>query len=233
MGDRIRQVERVTLRDSVAQRIWESIQNGIFAPGERLPSVQQLSRDLGVSPTPLREALIQLETLGVVRIRHGDGVFVAEGVVDSLMRPLSSLLAVDRPGLTDLVEVRKVIETACARLAAEKATEEQISHLERIVEAMAEVRNDLDAYLAQDLNLHLGIAQASGNRIFPQMLELVREVFHSELRSTVYTAGAIEKGFGYHRAVVHAIRMRDPDGAGEAMKEHLEDVRERLLDLVP
>jgi DNA-binding FadR family transcriptional regulator len=132
----------------------------------------------------------------------------------------------------DLVEVRKVIETVCAKLAAERATEEQICRLECIVEDMAEVTNDPAAYLAQDMGLHLRIAQASGNRIFPKMLELVREMFHRELRSTVYTDGAITKGFGYHRAVVHAIRMRDPDSAGKAMEKHLEDVRERLFDLV-
>ncbi|HEU0052205.1 MAG TPA: GntR family transcriptional regulator [Longimicrobium sp.] len=115
-------LERQSLADDVAQRVRRMIQAG-YGPGERLPSIPRMARELGVSHPTLREALRKLEALGIVEIRHGAGVFV--GVDENALLICNPVFegGLTRKLLLDLVDARAPIEIKAAELAAERATQ--------------------------------------------------------------------------------------------------------------
>lgn len=222
-------VEKINLREQVMERIWQAVADGTYEPGDRLPSVSDLSSELGVSITSVRDALMQLEAVGLVDIRQGQGIFVNEIGPDFFTPRLSSMLLLERSKLLDLVEVRRAIEAQCARLAAERRSDDNLRRLSEIMDRMTAAIGDPDLYLREDLALHMVIAQISGNSIFPEILQLLRDLFVKELRATVGLPGAMETGYKHHRDIVMAIEDGDGQQAMEKMIEHLTYTEERLI----
>src|SRR5690348_7674569 len=133
---------RQSLSDDLAQRITQLIQGGTYRAGDRLPAITTLARDFGVGSPTVREALKKLETVGVVAIRHGSGVYVNR-LPDSLVisNPLHDG-AVSKKLLVDLIEARIPIEVKSATLAATNATPEHLAELRELLARASESLDD-------------------------------------------------------------------------------------------
>ena len=226
-------VVRQNLSDEIAQRIAQLIQEREYGPGARLPAISVMARQFGVGSPTLREALKKLETVGVIDIRHGSGVYVGR-TPDSLMitnpvidaRPTSKVLV-------DLIAARIPIELETAALAARHATPEQLDEMERLLTRAG--RSFADTTLLTQVNLafHRQIALASDNLVMHQILEVLSNLFRNEQQLILNIHGRREDDHREHVEIYEALRARDAQLAVERMRAHLERVRDALLAWTP
>lgn len=221
-------VER--LYQQVAEKIADHIDQGKYKVGDRLPAERDLAALFGVSRPTVREAIIALEIEGYVEVRMGSGVYV----VAHEAAPAQSM---DKDvGPFALTEARALIEGEAAALAASLITDEELDELGRILETM-ELEN-LDQKKAKaeagDKNFHLAIARATQNGAIVAVVELLWEMRETSLLSReIYQkarASGVRPIVDEHREIYAALCKRDPQAARSAMRKHLMNVIDSILD---
>lgn len=231
------ELRRPRLHESVTVRIAEPIVAGDLLPGDLLPSEMSLAARFGVSRTVIREALKALASKGMIQILHGQGVRVQPEVAWSAFDPLI-LAARERQGgllqlLQDLLQVRRIVETEIAALAALHASADEVAHMEQILARMEASRQDLDAYNRLDLELHGYLATITHNRLLPALLRPISDLLAVGRRITLHTRGTSAYAHAQHTEIVEAIARRDPAAARAAMEQHLslfeDDIRRASL----
>lgn len=222
-------VSRQSLSHDIAQRIVHLIQMGHHQPGERLPAISDMARQFGVGSPTLREALKKLETVGVVDIRHGSGVYVGRSP-ESLMitNPVVEARATKKL-LVDLIEARIPIESQTAALAAVNATEEHLDEMDGLLARAGRSFDDSTLLTQVNLSFHRQIALASGNIVMHQILDVLSSLFRDEQRLILDIHGRREDDHHEHVEIYEALRARDAQLAVERMRSHLERVRDTLL----
>jgi GntR family transcriptional repressor for pyruvate dehydrogenase complex len=227
-------VLRTSLSDDIAQRITQLIQTGAHGPGARLPAISQMARQFGVGAPTLREALKKLETVGVVEIRHGSGVYVGKSP-DSLLisNPVLEAAAPSKKLLTDLIEARIPIELQTAALAATQATPAHLDEMERLLAQAGQSFDDAALLNQVNLAFHRQIALASGNVVMHQILDVLSNLFRQEQRLILNIHGRREDDHQEHVEIYAALRARDAGLAASRMQSHLERVRDMLRQWEP
>ncbi len=204
-----------------AEAINQMIRDRDLQPGDQLPSQRELSLDLGVSRASLREALSMLETLGLISVQAGRGVFVAEE------RAATSAAATwrfsEQYSLREVFEIRRAMEGAAAALAVTHMTAGDIEIIEtmcREMEAAADAR-DVVRVAENDVRFHALIFARCGNRLLQDMhIQLRRLVVESQQVPMVERARLVETAVE-HRRLVEAFRARNPDATRSAMEQHI------------
>lgn len=223
------QPERLYRR--IADRIIAAIEDGNYKVGEKLPAERELAESLGVSRPTIREAMIALEILGAVEIRDRSGIYVVEatGVEGSGGNSAQKDLSV---GAFELVEARILIEGDATGLAAESARPEDIAFLKACVASMEDP--DPDICEDADRNFHIHIATMTHNGALIAAVELMWDLRKKSPLAAQIMARAHGGGWknrvAEHEAIVRALELREPIAARQAMRQHLEGVREYLLD---
>ncbi|WP_454701911.1 FadR/GntR family transcriptional regulator [Agrobacterium burrii] len=226
----------VSLAAKISSALRRDLSEGVFLPGDRLPSESALTREYSVSRTVVREAIAILRADGLVEARKGAGVFAVE------TKPAKELpfndLAVGRiSSVIELLELRTVFEVESAGLAASRRSAVQV---EAIVDAHRQIGDCLAAGLPTrdaDFEFHLAIAQATQNRRFPEFLQLIRSgiIPRGELQGAA--PGARPKDYNLHlqeehARIVDAIIEGDADAARQYMAAHLRGSLERYKVLL-
>lgn len=222
-------VEKVSLADDLAERLVQLIRSGAYQPGDRLPSIMAMARSFGVGHPSLREALRKLESMGVVEIKHGSGVYVGEGQRRLLVSNPSFGGVITKKLLLDLIEARMPVEYKAVALAATAATEAHLARLAELMEAAAASLDDDAALSRTNMAFHREIAVASGNTVLAQIQEVLTNLFQREQRLILRIYGSREKDHQEHAGILEAIRQGEAALAQERMQAHLEGVREVLL----
>jgi GntR family transcriptional repressor for pyruvate dehydrogenase complex len=204
----------------------EQIKSGKLAPGERLPTEQELTRAARVSRTVVREAVAALRAEGLVVTRQGVGAFVSAA-------PQQAPFRIDTERLHDLeeilyvMELRLCVEMESAGLAAERATRAQVRSIDAALEAMDRATAQGKAAVDEDLALHRAIAEGTGNPQFPRFLQFIgrhlipRHIVSGMPKTMGGQRAYLELLQTEHRRIVEAIRSRDAKAAREAMRRHL------------
>lgn len=233
MNPKINRLTRQSLSDGLAEQVRKLIRTGGYRSGDRLPSIAQMARRFGVGHPTLREALKKLETLGIVHIRHGSGVYVGRDD-DSLVisNPIYSG-AFSQKLLVDLIEARIPIELTSVELAAANATEAQLQEMERLIAEAGAHLDDDETLSAANMAFHREIAVASGNSVLAQLLDVLTRVFQDEQRAILGIHGSRKKDHEEHIGILEALRARDAETAVERMRAHLMGVREVLKQWEP
>ncbi len=203
------------LREMVFESLREAIIQGLLRPGERLMELQ-LADDLGVSRTPVREAIRKLELEGFVVMVPRRGAYVA-GITDK--------------DITDVFEVRAALESLAAGLAAERITEEEMERLERSVVQISEIAQsaDLNALVQEDAEFHEIIYRASRNKRLTQILTNLQEQIQRFRLTTLSRPGRTREALEEHRQLVEAISERNAELAQRLAWEHIENAENSLL----
>jgi len=226
------------LYQDIVEQIRGLMAGGALKPGDRLLPERDLAERLRVSRVSVREAIRALEMMGVVEIRPGEGTFVRDRNADDVIRPLAMFLAVDRTSLLEMFEVRRVFETANARLAAERATDDEVGEILGALENMTEKLNVQDSEKGEeyDIAFHGAIADATHNTLMLKLFRTVQEEFGravSAARRQLYL-GEDNPGkiLDQHRRIYRAIKAHDPAKAADSMLAHLtyaeRELRKRL-----
>jgi DNA-binding FadR family transcriptional regulator len=218
-------IQRRKLYQDVLDRLMERIRTGAIAPGSQLPSERELMEEYGVGRPAVREALQTLERSGIVEIAHGERARVvvptAERLVAQIAGGAMHLLRTQPDSLEHLKEARVFLETGTARMAAERATEEQVAGLRLAIARQRAAMADVEQFLERDMAFHREIASISGNPIFPAIVEALFRWASEYYRTLVRAPGAEELTLAEHTRIVDAIAAHDSSAAADAMHAHL------------
>lgn len=217
---RLGQFKAASPRDAVSESILALIRSGELKPGARLPSEPQLIELTGISRSSVREAIRSLETMGLLEIRRGKGTYVRAIESGAMADAQMLLMLADRRVLENLVEVRVLLEPLMARLAAERATDDDLAALRRHLGEMARVLA-LDAWRPAHLAFHQALAEATHNIILSKIWGLVA-IF---LKDSPLVTGGTEPTLPHiHETLYEAIAAHHPDDAEAAMIQHVNDM---------
>ena len=212
------------LYQSVAEQIVTMIEDGIFPPNGRLPGERELAEQLNVSRVTVREAEIFLQAQGIIQVRTGSGAYVMDPSEHNGRLPNVSAF--------ELTEARTLFESEAAALASRDISDETLSLLEEYLQELGS--SDGKAELA-DREFHRTIASASGNAAVRYVVEMLWRIrMESKEVREVYDAVChddAEEREAEHRAILDALRARDPAAARNAMREHFRRLIKSMLDV--
>jgi len=218
-------IQRRKLYQDVLDRLMARIRSGAIPPNAHLPSERELMEEYGVGRPAVREALQALERSGIVEIAHGERARVVVPTAEQLIAQFAGgamHLLRTQPGTLDhLKEVRVFLETGTARLAAERATEEDVARLRLAVATHRASMVDLDRFIELDMAFHREIAAISRNPIFPAIVEALFGWAREYYQALVRAPGAEELTLAEHARIVDAIAAHDAEAAATAMHAHL------------
>jgi GntR family transcriptional regulator, transcriptional repressor for pyruvate dehydrogenase complex len=205
----------------VVNHIRSLIENGTLQPGDKIPPEREFARTLKISRASLRTGIGYLAAMGVMKIRHGVGTFVADGPPEFGKASLSLMGALHGFQSWQMFEARIILESHLAALAAERGKEEHHAALAEEVAEMFASLEDPSNYLIHDLMFHRIISQASGNPILAALIETITSALYDKRRKTVERSTDRRESAEMHREIYRAIRARKPVEARKLMDQHL------------
>ena len=215
------------LYEQIVQQIEESILKGALKPGDQLPAERELAQRFGVSRTAVREAVKALREKGLVEAYSGRGTFITDGTTQAVRQSLDLMAKIGQPeGSTHLAEVRAILEPEIALLAAVRIQESEIATMREAVAVMDAAGQDPDAYIEADLDFHLALAEGAANPLILSLIDSIVGLLREQRMRIFRVSGGPERGQVHHKKILDAIERRDPEKAREAMKAHLEQVRD-------
>jgi GntR family transcriptional regulator, transcriptional repressor for pyruvate dehydrogenase complex len=224
-------VRKNKVYEEVAQQIERLILKKL-RPGDKLPSERELAEMLKVSRSSIRDAIRGLELRGLVEPRQGAGTIVREASSESSANPFASALNRRRELVSELLDFRKMLEPPLAARAAMHATAAEIAEMEEILQRQEEKQIQGDAAVAEDSEFHYSIALASGNSVVLKVLDILMDLLRDTRERSLQLDGRPQKSLAGHRRIVAAIKRHDGEAAKSAMRRHIEDVEEIILDKV-
>ncbi|MBL3641232.1 FadR family transcriptional regulator [Bacillus sp. RHFB] len=219
--------------EEVSDELYEMIRSGSLKPGEQLDSIQQLAENFQVGRPAIREALSALSSMGLIEIKQGEGTFVKTFDPAIMNHPLSAALLMDQDNIKHLLEVRKILESGTAEVAAKKRTEENLNELKDMLSNMDKVSDDEELSDKADISFHVAVANASQNELLITLMNHVSELMTEKMRDirrvALYSEEmTLKQLYQQHVRIYDAIAAQDEDEARSAMLFHLQSVEESL-----
>jgi GntR family transcriptional repressor for pyruvate dehydrogenase complex len=226
-------IRRDRLYEQVAEQIQELIVAESLLPGDKLPSERELAERLGISRTVVREAIHALSIRGLVKVKPGCGAYVRELSLEDAAAPFELLLKLRQTANTidNLYEVRLMVETEIAGLAAQRASEEDIAALEMTIAEMDAHVDDPARFAEHDMAFHTILAKATQNDLFEVLMSSIGNLWQEMILISYHAPGAPRDGVEYHRAILQSIKEHDLEGARHAMRKHVLH-SERLVEAI-
>lgn len=213
---------------TIVSALVEGISRSRIAPGEKLPPERALAEMLGVGRSVLREALKSLDLLGLIEMRQGDGTYLASAPSSLLAEAVGWGLFLDSAHAHQLIEARYFVEGALARLAAERASEDDLAAIWSCVTLM-EHADTAAAFASADSRFHFAVAAAAHNTVLTSVLERTKALLTEWILKVVADLNDRDELIAQHRRVAECIAAGDPDGAEASMRTHISTVTTSLL----
>ena len=220
-------IRRRKLYEEVALRIELMIRERRYMPGDRLPSEKEIMSEFGVGRSAVREAMLSLQKMGLLSVSSGERAKVTAPTADALVKELSGaarLLLAQEGGIQQFQEARALFEIGLVRLAAQRATKQDIDTLRQVLDANGRAIGNRTEFMRTDVDFHYAIASIPGNPIFTSMYNAVVEWLTEQREISGHAPDAGTAAFAAHSRIFHAIAERDPAEAQIAMQEHLDQV---------
>lgn len=210
----------------VVNHIRSLIENGTLQPGDKIPPEREFARTLKISRASLRTGIGYLAAMGIMKVRHGVGTFVADGPAQFGKTSLSLIGALHGFQSWQMFEARIILESNIAALAAERSKEEHHAALAEEVAEMFAVMENPTEYLIHDVLFHRIISQASGNPIMAAVIETLTSALYDKRRKTVDRSIDTRESAEMHREIYRSIRSHKPQEARRLMEQHLRMAQE-------
>ncbi len=220
-------IERRKTYELVADRLLELIAARHLQPGDPVPAERELVESYGVGRSSVREALRMLESRGLIEAR-GNGSFAISEFRNPLTESLGLLISVDEADERELFEVRRILESETAALAAARREPEHLARMAAAIDDMERGLDNEEAYIAADVSFHLTIADACGNRLASHLMHAIRGQVQKALGTAFLVPGGPQRSLGQHREILEAIEARRPGEARWVMQEHIQRVEHEL-----
>lgn len=220
---------RALLYETVLDHVKSRIADGTYLPGQRLPSVAALAGEVGVGISTVREGLRVLESLDLIRIQHGRGIFLSEEL-RWRENPVEALTLTEDATLLHILEVRRLLEPEAAALAAERATPEQVRDImEAAKEQERQILTPGGDPIPADFGFHTLLVEAAHNPVLSRMVGSISEMLLDGRRHTTRIPSTYAKSIHYHYLIAHAIELHDVRQARSLMVEHMTDLTNDVL----
>jgi len=229
---KFREITPVRLYESVIEQIMNLIKNNKLKPGDKLPPERELAEKLSISRNSLREAFRVLESRGLIKSKPGGGRYIREIRKNGHSSTENIILSLEKSSILELLEAREMFEVKIAKIAAQKATPEDIELIEEALNKINEeevLKHGKET--ESDTEFHLAIASASHNFVFVNIIKLHLDLLKETRGKTWKITGRREKQYQEHQAILQAIKEHNTKKAEEAMLEHLRNVREVLVKI--
>lgn len=225
-----KKIERQRLSHRVASEVEEAIISGEFEFGSRLPSEHVLADQFDVSRNVIREALKILQERQLIDTQNGNGTFIRSPNPDATRDALSRYLRLigTDSSIKALYETRRILEGANARLAAQRADDEDLERLAACLTRMRESTNSIEDWSEADLDFHRAIARATHNPFLTVLLEPLVGQLGSVIAEGYLAPGAVRTGLDAHARIYECIKNGYEDGAYRATMNHLRDSEQRV-----
>jgi GntR family transcriptional regulator, transcriptional repressor for pyruvate dehydrogenase complex len=218
----------------LVDKITECYLAGNLNPGERLPSERELASQFNVSRTTIREALRAMELNGLIEIRQGGGSYVKVSDVQSRKEEIITAVKTENPLVYEMLELRRALEVESAFLAAKRATSADLEKLRTTLNNMALSKQNPELWLKADFDFHIGIAEATHNSIFIELIHTLRGHMEDTIKATQNHrfkdlsryADTMEE----HKEIYLAIAAENANRAKELMERHITNIREELVE---
>lgn len=216
--------------EEIAEQIKGAILSGKFKRGDKLPTERELVEQFRTSRVSVREAVRALEHLGLVRVKrgHGGGTYVSGADHHRVAESFWVRMQLSKGTLNHLTEARLLLEPGLCRLAAERATAQDLERLEAVVkrqEDAVKTGKDTQSY---DLKFHRLLIDAARNPILALTTVSVIDLLVNALQEARVGAGLTAHVVNFHRAIYNALRDRDGERAARLMADHVADIQRRL-----
>jgi GntR family transcriptional repressor for pyruvate dehydrogenase complex len=219
----------VVRRNKVYEEVAKQIERLIvkkLKPGDKLPSERELADMLQVSRSSIRDAIRSLELVGLVEPRQGAGTIVRESATE----PFANALERKQKLVTELLDFRKMLEPPLAARAATHASTEEMSEMEEILERQEEKQDRGEVTIVEDAEFHYSVALASGNSVVLKVIDILMDLLRDTRERSLQLRGRPQKSLAGHKKILMAIKRRDAEAAKSAMRRHIEDVEEIVLN---
>ncbi len=219
----------MAVTDEAITKIKEMIVSGELGPGSRLPPENVLSERLGLSRNSLREAVKALEVIRVLDVRRGDGTYVTSLKPELLLEAMSFVVDLQsNETILDILEVRRILESHAAAMAARRITEEDIAQLEALIERITDAAT-VEELVEHDLQFHQAIAHAGGNEYLANLLHsMSSHTVRVRVWRGITEGGSIDRTINEHRQILDALRGGSADLASALMTTHVSGVEQWL-----
>jgi GntR family transcriptional regulator, transcriptional repressor for pyruvate dehydrogenase complex len=220
-------IRTTRLCEQIVQQIEESITKAALKPGDQLPAERELAQQFGVSRTAVREAIKALREKGLVEAYSGRGTFVTNGTSQAIRQSLDLVMRIGQAdGSAALEEVREILEPEIAGLAAKRVEEQHLATMRDAVAVMDQTLRDPEEYIEADLDFHLSLAEAAANPLILSLIDSIVGLLREQRMRIFQVDGGPERGQFHHKRILAAVAARDSEQARQAMRDHLEQIRE-------
>jgi GntR family transcriptional repressor for pyruvate dehydrogenase complex len=221
-------VRRNRIYEEIARQIEKMIAEKM-KPGDKLPPERQLADMFGVSRSSIRDAIRTLELSGLVEARQGLGTVVRERSAEAAVNTVTQVLVQKRKMVSELLDVRKMIEPPLAARAAVHATSDEVTEMDNILRRQEEKMRGGELAIDEDSDFHYAIALAADNSVVLKVLDVLMDLLRDTRERSLQVAGRPERSMAGHREIFDAIKRQDPAGAEAAMCRHIESVEQIVL----
>ncbi len=208
--------------EKVYNQIKQRIIDGDWKPGEKIPTVTQLAKDLNVGISSVREAIRILEKQKILKILQGSGTFISD--LELWNSPSERFDFLTNASLLQLTESRLIIEPELAALAAQNATDDEVALIKKNASEMSKAIKNNKQIIQTDMKFHYYIAKASRNEILFHMMNMIRDLMTDSRRVTTKIPSSTENAVHFHILIANAIAERNPVKARELMSSHINDI---------
>lgn len=227
----IEPIQKRKLYQDVIDRLMQRIESGELKTGDQLPSERELMEMYGVGRVAVREALQDMARSGIVEISHGERARIVTPTASVLIEQIAGgarhLLRIQPEMLEHLKQARTFLEAGMVRIAATKATPEDIRTLQDLLEKQSASLPNIDQFIKQDMLFHREIARISGNPIFPAIMEALFGWASEHYQSIVRAPGVEQLTLSEHQKIIDAITAHDAEYAEKVLSDHLNRANEQ------
>ncbi|NDV26522.1 FadR/GntR family transcriptional regulator [Desulfovibrio sp. JC010] len=215
-----------TVHQSVARQIAELIESGNLKKGDKLPAERALAEKFKVSRSSIREAIKSLAQKNLVESRRGDGTYILADMDADIFDAFTTAFSDQKKRISDIFQFRKVIEPEIAALAAASMDEETLNRMKVIVCDQQMQAQSGKNTSELDASLHHEIAKATGNSIFPEMMQALDRIMKESRSEILQPPARQQASIAAHFKILEAFENRDPALARETMRQHISEVEE-------
>jgi GntR family transcriptional repressor for pyruvate dehydrogenase complex len=222
-------VKKTKVYEKVVEQLQRMIRDGLVKPGEKLPPERELAETFQVGRSSVRDAIRTLELMGLVEARQGEGTVVREPSGDVLANPLTAMLLQQRELVSELLELRGMIEPTLAARAATHASAGDLAHLEDILRRQKDKVGRGELAIEEDSEFHYSIAQAAQNKVVLQVVDVFMDLLRESRKQSLQVEGRLQKSLASHQQILRAIAEHDAAAAESSMRRHIQEIETIVL----
>jgi GntR family transcriptional repressor for pyruvate dehydrogenase complex len=225
MKNDFKKIKKEKISDLIVEQFNQMITDGTFKPGDKLPSERELVEIFGVSRASVREAMVSLQSKGIVDIRGGEGTFLNDD--STIIRDHFKIkFLLNQYKVEELIEARLLLETQIVKLAIDNINHKSMEDIEMCYLSMIKSKNQMDKFVEEDFKFHISVANATKNSYLAEMLKTTRELLYEVNKLVVLKPGQLNRVLDSHYKIMEAIKQGDKVAASLEMKNHIKSIND-------